>query len=263
MFMSRTDAISEASSPNYAFLSGQTLEADGDEEKDDSSHIVYMASFDELAEKYLQYDTIIWLSISLLLVLAWGVGVIMLLYLPYKRYVLWKAVCSRKLYVTPAEIIYKVHRPSYVPFWRVVTVERHVPLSLVIDVIIEQGCLESVFELHTFRVESVSRGGAAAVDELQVQGVSSPGILRKAIISEASKVIQGSMTRISSLAERPIYSRTPSEGWKSVNTPHTLGAERMGVASRDLLLHKLDDINESVKKIEVLVNKSQNHTEIS
>ena len=55
--MSRTDGISEARSPNYAFLSGQTLEADGDEEKDDSSHIVYMASFDELAENFFFVKT--------------------------------------------------------------------------------------------------------------------------------------------------------------------------------------------------------------
>lgn len=263
MFMSRTDGIPEASSSNDALLSTQALEADGDEETDSSTHIVYMASFDELAEKYLQYDTIIWISISLLLVLAWGVGVIMLLYLPYKRYVLQKDISSRKLYITPAEIVYKVHRPSYIPFWRVVTVERRVSLSLVIDIIVEQGCLESVFQLHTFRVESIPCGGAAAVDELQVQGVSSPGIFRKAIISEASKVIQSSMTHISFLAERPFNSRTPSKIWKVANAPHTVAAECMGIASRDVLLHKLDDINESVKKMELLVNQSQNRTEIS
>lgn len=260
MFMSRTDGMPEASSSNDALLSGQASEADGDEETDNSPHIVYMASFDELAEKYLQYDTIIWISISLLLVLAWGVGIVMLLYLPYKRYVLQKDISSRKLYITPAEIVYKVYRPSYIPFWQVVTVERRVSLSLVIDIIIEEGCLESVFGLRTFRVRSISCGGAAAVDELQVQGVSSPGILRKAIISEASKVIQSS---ISFLAERPVHSRTPSKSWKVANAPHTLAAECMGIASRDVLLHKLDDINESVKKIELLVNKSQNRTEIS
>lgn len=33
----------------------------------------------------------------------------------------------------------KVSRPSFIPFWGTVTIERRVPLSLVIDIIIEQG----------------------------------------------------------------------------------------------------------------------------
>lgn len=41
------------------------------------------------------------------------------------------------------------------------------------------GCLESVYGIHTLRVESISRGKAAPVDELQVQGLSNPGLLRK------------------------------------------------------------------------------------
>lgn len=41
------------------------------------------------------------------------------------------------------------------------------------------GCLQSVYGIHTFRVESITHGKAAPVDELQVQGVSNPGLLRK------------------------------------------------------------------------------------
>lgn len=36
-------------------------------------------------------------------------------------------------------VFVKVSRPSFIPFWGKTTNERHVPLSLVIDVIIEQG----------------------------------------------------------------------------------------------------------------------------
>ncbi|KAL4285329.1 hypothetical protein GQ457_16G011140 [Hibiscus cannabinus] len=68
-----------------------------------------------------------------------GVGIIMLLYLPFRRYVLQKDISSRKLYVTPSEIVYEVSRPSFIPFWGPVTIEKHVPLSKVIDIIIEQG----------------------------------------------------------------------------------------------------------------------------
>lgn len=79
-----------------------------DEEAEVTGMIIYSASFDELARSHVQYDTIIWLLISLLLVLAWGIGIVMLLYIPVRRYVLSKDISSRKLYVTQNEIIYKV-----------------------------------------------------------------------------------------------------------------------------------------------------------
>lgn len=264
--MSRTDGLPEFSSPEDILHLYHTSEEDEDEEADSRSRIIYMASFDELAEKYVQYDTIIWFSISLLLVLAWGIGVIMLLYLPFKRYVLQKDISSRKLYVTPSEIIYKVSRPSYIPFWRVVRLERRVPLSLVIDIIVEQGCLESVFGLHTFRLESISRGKAAPVDELHVQGVSNPGLLSKIILSEASKVIEDAgrtVTHMSFLTERPVSWRSSSKNWKVANSPRCVSTERRGINSGDLLLHKLDEVNKSVKRIESLIDSSRIPREIS
>lgn len=45
----------------------------------------------------------------------------------------------------------KVSRPSFIPFWGVVTIEKRIPLSLVIDIIIEQGIdvtfLDSSYDL--------------------------------------------------------------------------------------------------------------------
>ena len=41
------------------------------------------------------------------------------------------------------------------------------------------GCLQSVYGMHTFRLESIAYGKAAPIDELQVQGVYKPGVLRK------------------------------------------------------------------------------------
>uniref|UniRef100_A0A0V0H3D5 Putative ovule protein n=1 Tax=Solanum chacoense TaxID=4108 RepID=A0A0V0H3D5_SOLCH len=136
MLMGHAEGVSKLGSSTKLLLSDPESESDGDEEADT---ILYMASFDELGEKSVQYDTIIWLSISVLLVLAWGIGILMLLYLPMRRYVLKKEISSRKLYVTPDEIVYKVSRPSFIPFWKDVKFEKHVPLPLVIDIIIEQG----------------------------------------------------------------------------------------------------------------------------
>lgn len=49
------------------------------------------------------------------------------------------------------------------------------------NILFSIGCLQSVYGIHTFRVESIAQGKAAPVDELQVQGVSNPGLLRKVV----------------------------------------------------------------------------------
>lgn len=111
MMMGHVDSHSlmERVSSREFLLSGPDSDIQENEVVDLSDQVLYTASFDELARNTLQYDTIIWVSISLLLVLAWGFGVIMLLYLPFRRYVMRKDISSRKLYVTPAEIVYKVY----------------------------------------------------------------------------------------------------------------------------------------------------------
>ncbi|KAJ7962333.1 putative Transmembrane protein [Quillaja saponaria] len=267
MLLGHTDGLSELRSSKDHLLADPVSELDEDEYC--SEQIVYAASFEELASNCIQYDIVIWLSISLLLVLAWGVGIIMLLYLPYRRYVLRKDLSSRKLYVTSTEIVYKVSRPSYIPFWGKTATEKHLPLSLVIDIIIEQGCLQSVYGMHTFRIESIAHGKAAPVDELQVQGVSNPSLFRKVIMTEASKVAQDhikswkpaaltsdgeNMLRTGSLTEGPSVLRSPSKSWKMTGSPRNSAARRL---PGDLLLNKLEEVSKSVKKIELLIEKSR------
>lgn len=115
MLLGHADGLSELRSSKDQLLSDSELEVeednygDGNEEAANcSEEILYAASFEEHASNNVKYDTVIWFSISLLLVLAWGVGIFMLLYLPIRRYVLRKDISSRKLYVTPSEIVYKV-----------------------------------------------------------------------------------------------------------------------------------------------------------
>lgn len=108
MLMGHAEGLPRLGSSTELLLSDPVSEMDGDEEPDTPREILYMASFEELAAKNLMYDTIMWVFISLLLVLAWGIGIFMLLYLPIRRYVLQKEISSRKLFVTPDKIVYKV-----------------------------------------------------------------------------------------------------------------------------------------------------------
>ncbi|KAI4355014.1 hypothetical protein L6164_003832 [Bauhinia variegata] len=270
MLMGHTDGLSELRSSKDQTVSDPTSEIYDDEDEDSSKQILYSASFQELASNNIQYDTVIWLSISFLLVLAWGVGVIMLLYLPIRRYILQKDLSSRKLYVTPTEIVYRVSRPSFIPFWGIITYEKHVPLSLVIHIIIEQGCLQCIYGLHTFRVESIAYGKAAPVDELQVQGVNNPDNLRKVIIREASKISPDvskvwkptargidvdNMSRVESLSEGSVVLRSPSKSRKMKGSTSYAPLERR--VPGELLLNKLEEVNKSVKRLELLFEKSQ------
>ncbi|XP_031277448.1 uncharacterized protein LOC116135879 isoform X2 [Pistacia vera] len=100
------------------------------------------------------------------------------------------------------------------------------------------GCLQSVYGIHTFRVESIAHGKAAPVDELQVQGIANPSLLKKVIVTEAAKVIQ-----------------------ETTSSPYQSSVERRGIVPGDLLLQKLDEVNKSVKKIEFLVEKSRDSPE--
>ncbi|XP_022769710.1 uncharacterized protein LOC111313309 isoform X2 [Durio zibethinus] len=276
MLMCHADGLSELRSLKDQ-LHADPEELEDDFQLDSSEQILYTASFEELVRSNLRYDTIIWVSISLLLVLAWGVGVIMLLYLPIRRYILQKDISSRKLYVTPSEIVYKVLRPSFMPFWGIITIEKHVPLSKVIDIIIEQdadgsfrriiyvcftGWLQSNYGIHTFRTESIAHGKAARVDELQVQGVANPAILRKVIVREAAKAIQDvgkcwklstvtgeleTMSRMTSLTGGQPILKSPAKSWKMTASPHHSSVERRTVVPGELFMQKLDEVNKSVK----------------
>ncbi|KAL2478789.1 uncharacterized protein Fot_47803 [Forsythia ovata] len=272
MLMGHAEGLPKLESAKDLLLSDPVSELDGDEEADIPSQILYAASFEELASKNIQYDTIIWVSISLLLVLAWGIGIIMLLYWPFRRCVIKKDIASRKLYVTSKEIVYKLSRPSFIPFCGERKIEKHVPLPLVIDVIVEQGFLQSMYGIHTFRVESIAHGKAAPVDELRVQGVYNPALLRKVIVTEASKAIRDvgnswnlnsqifdgeSLVHMESLTLGPAVLRSPSRGWKTMGSPLHSSVERRGIVPSDLMLHKLEEVNKSVKKIELLMEKSQ------
>lgn len=244
-------SLHEENETNEVLLEDPVAEAQH-EEHEVPGNVLHRASFEELAKNHVQCDTVIWVLISLPLVLAWGFGVIMLLYLPVRRFVLQKDISSRKLYVTSDKIVYKATRPSFLPFLGFTTIEKHIPLHLVIDTILEQGCLQSMYGLHTFRIESIAHGKATPVDELQFQGVSNPGLLRKVIIQEAAKSIRECRS-----CQRPKTHLGEGDSRPSqfIGSPRHVQPEAV-VVPDELLLHKLEEVEQSVKKIESLVGQN-------
>jgi len=98
------DAVVEIESLEKGLLSPEN----GNDEEDDETEVLYTASFQEMEDNFVKYQTVLWMLYSLLFVLAWGIGLLMFLYLPVRRYILRKDIRSRKLYVAPNSIVYKV-----------------------------------------------------------------------------------------------------------------------------------------------------------
>ncbi|MBA0690405.1 hypothetical protein Goari_008080, partial [Gossypium aridum] len=140
--------------------------------------VLYAASFGEMEEEFVKYQTAQWVLYSLVLVLAWGIGLFMLLYIPVRRYILRKDIRSRKLYLTPNSIVYKVTRPVPIPCFGVLKKEKHVLLPSVADVVIEQGYLQSLFGVYSLRIENVGLRRPPS-DDLQIQGMVNPSAFRK------------------------------------------------------------------------------------
>lgn len=241
-----------------------------DEESSISGKILYRATFDELEDSHVNYDAVLWILISLLLSMAWGIGILMLLYLPIRRYIIRKDIQSRSLYVTSHTIVYKVTRPAFLPCLGFTKVEKHVLLSLVTDVIIEQGCLQAAYGIHTIRVENLAHGKLTPVDEFQIQGVVNPRNFRKVILAEASKFgpEAGSVAydpyRQDILIANPSLKNvqegpgSQSSSWRIPYSPRKVTHDVGSLGSGDMLLiHKLDEVERSVKRIEALVEHSQ------
>lgn len=87
-------------------LEKSLLEENGNGDEEEGT-VLYAASFREMEQNFVKYQTVQWVLYSLLLILAWGIGLLMLLYLPVRRFILRKDIRSRSLYLTPNAIVYK------------------------------------------------------------------------------------------------------------------------------------------------------------
>ncbi|XP_007012576.2 PREDICTED: uncharacterized protein LOC18588237 isoform X2 [Theobroma cacao] len=174
--MGTGDEVVEIESLERSLLSESITGEEGTEAEDES--VLYTASFQEMEENFVKYQTAQWVLFSLLLILAWGIGLFMLLYIPVRRYILRKDIRSRKLYLTPNSIVYKVTRPVPFPCFGVLKKEKHVLLPSVADVVIEQGYLQSLFGVYSLRIENVGVRRPPN-DDVQIQGIANPSAFRK------------------------------------------------------------------------------------
>ncbi|KAL6622484.1 hypothetical protein ACP70R_032363 [Stipagrostis hirtigluma subsp. patula] len=205
------------------------------------NEILYDASFREMEDSFVKYQIAHWILLSVLLILAWGVGILMLLYLPIRIYVCRRDFRSRKLYFTPHAVVYKVNKPVAFPCFGVSKNEKYVILPSISDVVIEQGYLQSFFGVYSIRIESIGVRRPPS-DDVKITGVSCPHDFRKVVLLHLLNMRKLNFSRKAVSDDQQSTSLNPiSRSW--------------GPPLGDLILGKLDEVEISVKKMEALLQR--------
>nr|GMD35379.1 Alanine--tRNA ligase [Ipomoea batatas] len=220
-------------------VSDEGYESSADDDDEDNEPAVYTASFKEAEENFVKYQTAQWVLYSLLLILAWGIGLFMLLYLPVRRYISRKDIRSRRLFLTPNAIVYKVTRQ--VPFlcFGVLKREKYVLLHSVADIVVEQGYLQALFGVYSIRIENVGVRRPPS-DDLKIHGVANPCAFKKAVMMQLSKTKSKALSRQVSNAAL----MSPSKSRRHDNLPR---------AGELAMLQKLEEVGGSVKRVQNLI----------
>ncbi|KAI5069995.1 hypothetical protein GOP47_0014338 [Adiantum capillus-veneris] len=246
-------------------------------ENADSGKILHTATFSDFEERFVNYETLQWIVISLLLIPAWGVGVVLLLYTPIRRYIMRRDFRLRKLYVTSDAIVYKATRPAFIPWLGVSKIDKCILLPLITDIVLEQGCLQSIFGLHSLRIETLGQGPLDAYG-ISVCGMTNPRQFRKVVLMAASIVRKdGSLPEQSPIHEGDVVlglsklhfpggsqSHSFSSPRATMDTPRQVLSpryadvhDRYQSTSGEVVLRKLEDVRLHAKKLEALILRQQ------
>lgn len=250
--MGSRDEVVEIDSLEKGLLSDNGIE------REDDDDVLYTASFQEKEDNFVQYQTAQWVLYSLLLILAWGIGLFMLLYLPVRRYILRKDIRSRKLFLTPNAIVYKVTRPVPFPCFGVLKKEKHVLLPSVQDIVIEQGYLQSLFGVYSLRIENAGVRRPPS-DDVQIQGVANPSDFRKAVLTRLSNMRNEVFSREASAIEDV---QNPKRSLSSITSmsPSKPSRHDLSHSGDQVVLQKLEEVGSSVKRVQALIEEQCGQT---
>lgn len=222
--------------------------------------VLYMASFSEGEDDVVKYESATWILYSILLMLAWGLGLLMLLYLPLRLYILRKDIKSRKLYITPTSIVYKVCRPVAFPCFGVLRREKHVVLSSVADIVIEQGYLQSKFGVYSVRIENAGVRRPPG-DDVQIKGIANPHAFRKAVLMHLSKMRSEVYTTLEASAAEDVPSaRIGRSTLTSMSPSKSVKSGSSSQIGEQAILQKLEEVGSSVKRLQSLIEEQQPQT---
>ncbi|XP_019070340.1 uncharacterized protein [Solanum lycopersicum] len=130
-------------------------------------------------------------------IISLGKRLIMLIYLPIRRYILRRDIRSRKLYLTPNAIVTRL-----VPFpcFGDLKEEKYVLLPSVADIAVEQGYLQSHCGVYSIRIENVGVRRSPS-DDLQIQGIADALDFRKVVLTQLSNLRSKAFSRQASAVD--------------------------------------------------------------
>jgi hypothetical protein len=82
-----------------------------EEEETELGEVVFRASFETFESNYVNYRVLMWVGFSTIMILAYGLGLVMLLYTPMIAYIARKDIQATRLYITSENVVVKVCSP--------------------------------------------------------------------------------------------------------------------------------------------------------
>ncbi|PHT76240.1 hypothetical protein T459_19762 [Capsicum annuum] len=227
--------------------------------------VIYRASFEETEDNLVKYETARWVLYSLLLLLAWGIGLIMLIYLPLRRYIVRKDIRSRKLCLTPNAIVYKVTKPVPFPCFGDLKKEKYVLLPSVADIVVEQGYLQSLCGVYSIRIENVGVRRSPS-DDLQIQGIADALDFRKVVLTRLSNLRSEAFSRQTSAVDATLNLRIGHvddtsnlrighSGAASMSSSRSIRHDSLSHSGDLAVLQKLEEVGSSVKRVQNLIEE--------
>eukprot|EP00992_Anisonema_acinus_P004019 TRINITY_DN14542_c0_g1_i1.p1 TRINITY_DN14542_c0_g1~~TRINITY_DN14542_c0_g1_i1.p1 ORF type:complete len:238 (-),score=51.69 TRINITY_DN14542_c0_g1_i1:98-811(-) len=155
-------------------------------EAGESGPVLYEADFSDV-ENFLSYKTWHYVLLCLGTTFIWGVGFLGLFWLPVMRHIWRRDFEARRLYVTAENIVYTTNVPVCMPCCGTTRREKHILLSLVTDVILEQGCLQAKFGLQSVSLENAGQANPNQPGaDVNVVGMSNARTFKRAVLAAAT-----------------------------------------------------------------------------
>mmetsp|Transcript_24841 Transcript_24841/g.42418 ORF Transcript_24841/g.42418 Transcript_24841/m.42418 type:complete len:268 (-) Transcript_24841:74-877(-) len=237
---------------------GKYLPLTPEEEEEYGHDIIYAASFKRNADTYMYYIGFATFLCGIPCILFYGIGLLLMIYTPVFMYIAYQDIITRKLFVTSDSVIYITSPPCCLPCFGVNKTEKHVLLSLVTDVIVEQSWYASCWGLEGVRIENAGQGaGQGKPGDLSFTGIEHAKLFKKIVLrAAASKRAGQSLSRddIDSIisgeaaALRPLQDSGPVAGIYGTNS--TISSANVSSPETN---EKLDQLNETMKRIEQLL----------
>eukprot|EP01102_Stenamoeba_stenopodia_P004368 TRINITY_DN14675_c0_g1_i1.p1 TRINITY_DN14675_c0_g1~~TRINITY_DN14675_c0_g1_i1.p1 ORF type:complete len:276 (+),score=69.14 TRINITY_DN14675_c0_g1_i1:99-926(+) len=156
-------------------------------EETEHGRVLFQASFLENEAKYVSYITWGLFFASLLMAVFYGVGLLLLFWIPVLRSNARKDLQSRRLYITSENVVYKTAAPAFCPCFGVNKTEKHILLPLITDVILSQSWFEAWFGIYSVKIENPGQAGLGtqAGADVIIQGIHQPEIFKKVLLRAA------------------------------------------------------------------------------